>query len=221
LAANPAVAIDGPAGAGKSTLARLLAEKLGFVYVNTGAMYRAVALLWKERGGDPVEIARNLEFDMKGDRILVEGRDVTDKLYTPEISELSSKISTDPRVREALVALQRSMRERYPVVMEGRDIGTVVLPDAEVKFFVTASALERARRRKAQFSDPRPLEEIREEIERRDRRDSSRRASPLRRAPDALVVDTTGMGIEETLEVLLRFVKDRLKAYNRKNQKRR
>jgi len=214
LPTNPAIAIDGPAGAGKSTLAKLLAEKLGFVYINTGAMYRAVALLWKEKGGDPAEIAKGLRFQIEGDRILVEGRDVTDVLYTPEISELSSRISANPEVRRALVALQRSFRERYPVVMEGRDIGTVVLPDAEVKFFITASPLERARRRKAQFNDPRPLQEIKEEIERRDRRDSSREASPLRRAPDALVVDTTDMGVRETLELLLEFVRKKLKNYN-------
>ncbi len=214
MPANPAIAIDGPAGAGKSTLAKLLAEKLGFVYVNTGAMYRAVALLWKERGGDPAEIARTLRFETRGDRVLVEGRDVTELLYTPEISELSSKISTNPEVRKALVALQRSFRERYPVVMEGRDIGTVVLPDAEVKFFITASPLERAKRRKAQFGDPRPIQEIKEEIERRDRRDTSRQASPLRKAPDALVVDTTDMKIEETLNLLLKFVKERIKNYN-------
>ncbi len=208
---NPAIAIDGPAGAGKSTLAKLLAERLGFVYVNTGAMYRAVALLWKETGEEPEKIARHLDFEMRGDRVFVGGRDVTDLLYTPEISDLSSKVSTIPGVRRALVALQRAQREKYPVVMEGRDIGTVVFTDAEVKFYITASSRERARRRKLQFNDPRPLKVIEEEIRKRDERDSTREDSPLRRAPDAILIDTTNLRVEEVLRLMEKFVREKLK----------
>ncbi len=209
---NPVIAIDGPAGAGKSTLARLLAERLGFVYVNTGAMYRAVALLWKETGEEPEKIARQLDFEMRGDRVFVGERDVTELLYTPEISDLSSRVSTRPGVRRALVDLQRAQREKYPVVMEGRDIGTVVFPDAEVKFYITASSRERARRRKLQFNDPRPLEVIEREIKIRDERDSTREDSPLRRAPDAVFIDTTDLSIEEVLKLMEKFAKEKLKS---------
>ncbi len=205
----PVIAIDGPAGAGKTTAAKLLAERLNITYVNTGAMYRAVAFLYSKHGGDPVKIAENLQIEFRGDRVLLNGEDITDKLYTPEMSKLSSDLSAIPGVRRALVAKQREQALLGPIVMEGRDIGTVVFPDAEIKFFLTASAEERARRRKEQFGDPRPLEVIKREIEERDLQDSTREDSPLRPAEDAILIDTTGVPLEQVIEMLMEHVRRR------------
>lgn len=205
----PVIAIDGPAGAGKTTVAKLLAKRLNITYVNTGAMYRAVALIYKRRDGNPVEIAKSLKIDFRGDRVFLEGEDITDELYTPEMSKLSSDLSAISGVRRALVEKQREQAFLGPIVMEGRDIGTVVFPDAEVKFFLTASAEERARRRKEQFGDPRPLEEIRREIEERDLQDSTRADSPLRPAEDAVVIDTTGLPLDRVIEILIGYIRER------------
>ncbi|MCD6454947.1 MAG: (d)CMP kinase [Candidatus Aminicenantes bacterium] len=210
----PVIAIDGPAGAGKTTVAKLLAERLGITYINTGAMYRAVALVYKRKNGDPVKIAQEIAIRFRGERIFLGNEDVTNLLYTPEMSMLSSTLSAIPGVRRALVPKQREMANYSPVVMEGRDIGTVVFPDADVKFFLTASVEERAKRRKAQFNDPRPLEEIKREISERDEQDSTRENSPLKPAEDAIIVDTTGVPLEQVVEILLREIEKKKLKFN-------
>lgn len=210
----PVIAIDGPAGAGKTTVAKLLAERLGITYINTGAMYRAVALVYKRKNGDPVKIAQEIAIRFREERIFLGNEDVTNLLYTPEMSMLSSTLSAIPGVRRALVPKQREMANYSPVVMEGRDIGTVVFPDADVKFFLTASVEERAKRRKAQFNDPRPLEEIKREISERDEQDSTREDSPLKPAEDAIIVDTTGVPLEQVVEILLREIEKKKLKFN-------
>jgi len=203
------IAIDGPAGSGKSTIAKLLAERIGFVYVNTGAMYRAVALVYKRGKGNPVKIAWELNIRFKGEKIFLGDEEITNKIYTPLVSKLSSDLSAISGVRKALVQKQRELALSFPIIMEGRDIGTVVFPDAEAKFFLTASLEERAMRRKLQLSDPRPIEEIEKEIEIRDRQDSTREDSPLKPADDAAIIDTTGIDIEGVLAFILRELKNK------------
>src|SRR5215211_3085693 len=183
------VAIDGPAGAGKSTVARASARALGYTYLDSGAMYRAVGLMTDRHGGPAADRARELEIRL-GDRVVANGEDVTEAIRTPEVSEAASKVATDPDVRAALVQKQRELLSSGDWVAEGRDIGTVVAPDAEVKVFLTASAEERARRRAAE--DERPFEEVLAEQRDRDARDESREHSPLRAAEDATELDTTG-----------------------------
>jgi CMP/dCMP kinase len=186
------VAIDGPAGAGKSTVARALADKLGFTYLDSGAMYRSVALAGPERDPATLDIA----FD--GDRVLLDGSDVTDAIRTPEVSETASRVASNPAVREAMVAKQRQLLQHGDWVAEGRDIGTVVMPDAELKVFLSASAEERARRRAAELgADP---QTVLAEQAIRDERDTSREHSPLRRADDAVDVDTTGKSVDEVVD---------------------
>ncbi len=203
------IAIDGPAGSGKSTIAKLLAQRIGFIYINTGAMYRAVALVHKRKKGNPVKIAKELNIMFKGEKIFLGDEEITDKIYTPLVSKLSSDLSAITGVRKALVQKQKELAFSFPIVMEGRDIGTVVFPDAEAKFFLTASLEERAMRRKLQFSDPRPIEKIKKEIEIRDRQDSTREDSPLKPADNATIIDTTGMDIEEVLTLILRELKNK------------
>jgi CMP/dCMP kinase len=183
------VAIDGPAGAGKSTVARAVARALGFTYLNSGAMYRAAALAWPR---DPA----TLDIRFEGDRVLLDGEDVTEKIGTPEISQRASELAADPAVRSALVPKQRALIQSGDWVAEGRDIGTVVAPDAEVKVWLTADEAERARRREQ------PVEEIRE----RDARDAGREHSPMLPAPDAIEVDTTGLSIDEVVEQIVSLV---------------
>jgi cytidylate kinase len=185
------VAIDGPAGAGKSTVARAVADALGFQYLDTGAMYRCVALAGPER--DPA----SLDIRLEDGRVLLDGRDVTAEIRTPEVAAEASRRATEPAVREALVALQRAVIASGDFVAEGRDVGTVVAPDAEVKVFLDADAQERARRREL------PVEEV----VARDRRDMEREHSPLRRADDAHVVDTTGLAIDEVVARIVRLVR--------------
>jgi CMP/dCMP kinase len=185
------VAIDGPAGAGKSTVARAAADALGFTYLNSGAMYRAVALAGER---DPASLA--IAFD--GDRVLLDGEDVTDRLYTAEVSQLASQRAADPAVREALVVMQRELLANGDWVAEGRDIGTVVAPGAAVKVFLTADPAERARRRAAQTgADPEQV--LRQQAE-RDRRDASAGRTVLDPAADAVPVDTTGLTLDEVVE---------------------
>ncbi len=190
------IAIDGPAGAGKSTVARAVAARLGFTYLDTGAMYRCVALA----GGDGVD---GLDIRV-GDRVLLDGRDVTDAIRTPEVTARASEVSADPAVREALVRKQQQIVRDGDWVAEGRDIGTVVAPWAEVKVFLTADPAERARRRAAQYGLD-EAEVLRDQIE-RDRRDTEREHSPLRPAGDAVEVDTTGLTLDEVVDQVVGLV---------------
>ena len=214
------VAIDGPAGSGKSTIARRVAEKLGFLYIDTGAMYRAVGL-WALRLKVPLDDMHRLEqlaleaqIELCGtpQRVKLNGEDITETIRTPEVSEAASKSSAVAGVRRALVRKQREMGEVSSVVMEGRDIGTVVFPDAKVKVFLDAASHVRADRRLKQLREmgntPPEGETLREIVE-RDHRDRSRADSPLRQAPDAVYVDTTPMSLDEVEAVILKVVRDR------------
>jgi cytidylate kinase len=183
------VAIDGPAGAGKSTVARAVARALGFTYLNSGAMYRAAALAW------PRDSA-TLDIRFDGDRVLLDGDDVTDQIRIPEISRRASELAADPALRSALVPKQRALISSGDWVAEGRDIGTVVAPDADVKVWLTADEAERARRREQ------PVDEIRD----RDARDAGREHSPMLPAADATEVDSTGLTIDEVVERIVALV---------------
>ena len=191
------VAIDGPAGAGKSTVAQALAARLGFTYLDSGAMYRCVALASLERDADPAEIAGALRIEL-GDRVLLDGRDVSALIRTPEVSEAASRAASEPAVRAAMVSEQRRLLARGDWVAEGRDIGTVVAPRAELKVFLTAEPHERARRR----ADELGVEHAKVLAEQaiRDQRDSTRRDSPLRPADDAVRLDTTGLNLEQVVD---------------------
>jgi cytidylate kinase len=190
------IAIDGPAGAGKSTVAKAVAERLGYTYLDTGAMYRAVALAAAERGEPPAKVAEDLDIEV-GERVLVDGRDVTEAIRTPEVSAGASRVAADPGVREALVRKQQAIIREGDWVAEGRDIGLVVAPEAEVKVFLTADPEERARRRAAQRGgDPDTV--LREQRE-RDLRDATGPRSTLEPARDAVPVDTTGLTLEEVV----------------------
>lgn len=213
------IAIDGPAGAGKSTIAKLVASKLGSIYVDTGAMYRAIALCLIRKGvdeGDSASIEACLDeadiaivYEDKAQHVLLNGEDVTSLIRTPEISAMASRSSADPHVRAKLVELQRKLAGETAVVMDGRDIGTVVLPDAELKIYLTASPHVRAVRRYQELKargggEAVPsLEEIERDIIARDERDMHREHSPLRKAEDAVEVDSTQLGIEEVAERIL------------------
>jgi cytidylate kinase len=193
------VAIDGPAGAGKSTVARAVARALGFDFLDSGAKYRAAALA-ALRGADPTRVDVRL-----GDRVLLDGEDVTDAIRTPEVTEMASKVAADPAVREALVELQRRIIAAGDHVAEGRDIGTVVWPQAELKVFLTASPEERARRRAAQLGAD--VETILTEQRLRDLRDTTREHSPLQAAPDAVEVDTTGVEFDEVVRRIVELAR--------------
>ena len=214
------VAIDGPSGSGKSTVARLAARRLGFVYLDTGAMYRAVTLLALRENVDVsearnvAEIARSLKFEFRDTgevmRTLVNGEDVTEQIRLPEVDRWVSLVSSHKEVREHLVNIQRRTCKEGGVVCEGRDIGTVVVPDAKVKFFLTASPKERTRRRRGQFGKvgkEMSTSMIEREIERRDREDSSREVSPLKKAKDAIFMDTTDLTIEEEVNQVVEAVR--------------
>jgi cytidylate kinase len=193
------IAIDGPAGAGKSTVARAVADALGFTYLDSGAMYRCVALA--ELRGDDDPLGREIE--LGGGRVTLDGEDVTEAIRTPQVSARASEVAARPEVRAHLVALQRDMIRNGDYVAEGRDIGTVVAPDAELKVFLTASPEERAQRRAAQTGAD-PAQVLAEQLE-RDGRDSSREHSPLAAAPDALRVDTTGLDVDEVVARIARL----------------
>jgi cytidylate kinase len=198
------VAIDGPAGAGKSTVARALARELGFIYLDSGAMYRSVALLLLQTPQrEPAELARTAAIDLGGapsgapGRVLLDGRDVTEDIRAPEVSEAASVVAADPAVREALVAKQRELIAHGDWVAEGRDIGTVVAPDAELKIFLTADSRERARRRAAELGADVGMVLVEQAM--RDERDSTRAHSPLQPAPGAVTLDTSGLSVEEVV----------------------
>jgi CMP/dCMP kinase len=218
---RPVVAIDGPVGAGKSTVARRLAEVLGFEYVNTGAMYRAVAVAARAAGisADDPEAERKLDallkkvrIEFSGGRILLDGRDISDEIGSPEISERASRLSTLGVVRERMRELQRAAGERGGVVMEGRDIGTAVFPDAEFKFFLDASPEVRAERRWRELNARGVTitrEEVLAQLLERDRRDCGRELAPLKPAPDAIIIDASRMSVEEVVKLMAQRVSAR------------
>lgn len=198
------VALDGPAGAGKSTVARAAASELHFTYMDSGAMYRCVALAALQRGVEPAAAARGLRIEL-GERILLDGRDVTAEIRTAEVSEAASRAAAQPAVREAMVEQQRRMLAEGDWVAEGRDIGTVVAPGAEVKVFLTASPEERARRRAAELGvDPAT---VLAEQTIRDQRDTTREHSPLAPAPGAVELDTTGLTLDEVVQRIVGLVR--------------
>jgi cytidylate kinase len=216
------IAIDGPSGAGKGTLARAVADALKYRHVDTGAMYRAVA--WKALQGGlsfedeapVVRLAEQAALDQRDGRIAIDGRDVTREIRTPEIDKAATAVARLPGVRSVLVDRQRALGERGGVVMEGRDIGTVVFPDADVKVYLDASAEERARRR---ASDPAhtggqqgSLAGVQSELQARDRSDSTRAVAPLMIAPDAIYIDTTGMTIDQVVEEVIGMVREKLQS---------
>ncbi len=209
------IAIDGPSGAGKSTVAKAVAKRLGFIQVDTGAMYRSVGLYIYRIGADPTDAdavtpqLKNINIDLgftdEGQRIYLNGEDVSEKIRQNEISAYASKVSAIPAVRAFLLEMQRKVAREHNVVMDGRDIGTVILPDAELKIFQTASVRERAKRRydeliaKGQSVD---MEQIKKEIEERDYNDSHRAAAPLIPADDAVIIDNSNITIEENVEII-------------------
>jgi len=200
------VAIDGPAGAGKSTVARAVADALGFRYLDSGAMYRAVALAALERASEPAAIADSIELEM-GPRVLLDGLDVTEAIRAPSVSEAASRAAADPAVRRALVVRQRRLLGDGDWVAEGRDVGTVVAPDAEVKVFLTADPAERARRRASELGAEHAMVLAEQTI--RDQRDRTRQHSPLEPAPRAVVVDTTTLTLEQVVRRIVELVKGR------------
>jgi cytidylate kinase len=199
------VAIDGPAGAGKSSVARALADALGFTYLDSGAMYRAVGLMTLRHGGAASEQARRLELEL-GDRVIANGEDVTEAIRAPEVSEAASRVATNPRVRAALVEKQRELLSSGDWVAEGRDIGTVVAPDAVVKVFLTASPEERARRRAEELGAD--VDTVLRDQALRDAQDASREHSPLEIAPGAVELDTTGLSLDEVVERVANLVRE-------------
>ena len=218
------IAIDGPAGAGKSTLARALARELGYLYVDTGAIYRTVALRAREAGADPSDPEQvaplledlDLRMDYGGDgvqRMYLSGRDVTEAIRENEVSALASQVAALPAVREFLLDFQRKQAREHDVVMDGRDIGTVVLPQAGVKIFLTAAPEARARRRTTELlqrGQDADFDEILREIRQRDEQDENRPVAPLRQAEDAALLDTTNLDLKGSLEALLTLVRERL-----------
>lgn len=214
------VAIDGPAGAGKSTIARRVAERLGYLYIDTGAMYRAVAL-WALRNGTALDdwhrleqlaLAADIQLAVASQRILLNGDDVTDAIREPELSEAASKVAAVPAVRRALVAKQQKFAEASNVVMEGRDVGTVIFPDARVKIFLDADPDVRATRRQQQLTEKgtaSDLRQVRREMSVRDQRDRSRAEAPLLQAPDATYLDASSLDIHDVEEAVLRIVRER------------
>lgn len=218
------IAIDGPSGAGKSTLARQIAKALGFLYVDTGAIYRTLALAALRRGIDPansadvLEVLHGIKIDLGYgadglQHMYLDGADVTEEIRTPAVSAGASAVSAIPAVRTFLMDMQRDLAASRDVVMDGRDIGTVVLPDADVKIFLTAQPEDRAHRRYLELLErgqqAQEAQVLRDVIA-RDEQDTHRATAPLRQAPDALVADTTGMSREESFQLLLKLIRDRL-----------
>lgn len=213
------IAIDGPAGAGKSSTSRLLAERLGYRYVDTGALYRAVGLLAWEQGIQPsdslglaalcVSLALRFEPHPAGQRLFIGGRDVTTEIRRPEVGQMASKVSARPVVREHLLTLQRDLGKDGSAVLEGRDIGTVVFPDADLKVYLDASAEERSLRRYAELEQKgtaTSLKATHEDMQERDKRDSGRAHAPLRAAADAIILDTTSLSLAEVVDALVKRV---------------
>lgn len=220
------IAIDGPSGAGKSTVAKAVAARCGFIYVDTGAIYRTVGLAARRAGADPHDgeavkallPALSIRFDYGPDgtqRMFLNGEDVSAAIRTPEISMYASAVSAHPAVRAYLLDMQRDMARTHSVVMDGRDIGTVVLPEAELKVFLTASAEARAKRRLAELAakgDPSTFEQVLSDMIKRDRQDTTRAAAPLKAAADAVTVDTSDMTLDESIEHVCALVRARMEA---------
>ncbi len=218
------IAVDGPSGAGKSTTARLLADRLGYIYIDTGAMYRAMGWKAKREGIEPTDeekladLCRRTEVTISQDKnnssFYVDGRDVTGEIRTPEMGMMASAVSKSPAVRTRLLTLQRELGKKGGVVMDGRDIGTVVFPDADVKFYLDASAEERGRRRYRELKDKGmdvDLMRITQETRDRDKQDSSRLLAPLRRAENAILIDSTVLSIDAVLEQMLSEITKKVK----------
>ncbi len=203
------IAIDGPAGAGKSSVARAVAQELGFTYLDSGAMYRSVALAAMRDGRPPAEIAPRVQIELSGGRVELDGEDVTESIRAPEVSEAASRAAADPSVRQALVSMQRRLLSEGDWVAEGRDIGTVVAPDAALKVFLTASAPERARRRAADLGAA--VGTVLTEQAIRDQRDRTRTHSPLEPAPGAVVLDTTNMTLDEVVRRVAELAREAIK----------
>ena len=223
---NIAIAIDGPVGAGKSTIARTCAQRLGFIHVDTGAIYRAIGVKY----GNPdtldftdfngfVDCELQITFKDGAQQVFVNGVDYTDKIRTPEASMLASAVSAKPEVREFLLELQRDFARKQSVVMDGRDIGTVVLPDADIKIFLTADPVERAKRRYDELI-AKAKEELRAailesdvlaDLIKRDHNDANRAHAPLKQAEDAIVADTTGFELDEAIDYVMKLIRERLK----------
>ena len=217
------VAIDGPAGAGKSTIAKAAAEQMGFIYVDTGAMYRAIGLYYLDHDIDIYDeelcskhlddILVTLRYNDGLQEVLLNGENVSDRIRTEGVGEAASVTSQYPEVREKLLDLQRKMAREYDVIMDGRDIGTTILPDAKLKVFLTASVEVRAKRRMEELNEKgidARLETVIREIAERDYRDMNREVSPLKKAEDAVVVDTSDMTIEEVEEKIVSLIKERM-----------
>ncbi len=227
---GPVIAIDGPAGTGKSTATRRLADRLGFIHVDTGALYRAVAYLVLEQLKDSsmgderslaIQLASSVHLEFRrnpdknpANRIFANGEDLTDHIRTPEVTMTSSRVSSIPEVRAALVGLQRRLGCHGRSILEGRDIGTVIFPDADVKFFLNASVDERAKRRlielEAVGSDAPSFEEVKAQIMERDRVDSTRAVAPLKKAQDAIELDTSQMTLDQVVDTMEKWVMERL-----------
>jgi len=208
------IAIDGPAGAGKSTVAKIVAEKLNMTYIDTGAMYRAITWLAlchnKHKSEDIIELAKQAKIQLEKDRIYINGENVSDVIRSAEVNNEVSKVAKIPELRLIMVKMQQEMARNKGVVMDGRDIGTTVLPDAKYKFFLTASAKERALRRfKEMLSKGQKvtLEEVEREILQRDYRDTNRDVSPLKAAEDAVIIDTTDKTVEQVVEEILNVIR--------------
>lgn len=211
------VAIDGPAGAGKSTIAKLVAKEFDLMYINTGAMYRAVALKASQNNLKPndideiCELIKTMEMHFENDDLILNGKNVQEELTMPEISSIVSAYASIPEVRKMLVKLQQNMSKKYNVIMDGRDIGTVVLKDSKFKIFLTATPEERADRRYTELKNRNidcSYDEILKDIIRRDYEDSNRATDPLRKADDAIEIDTTGLNIVEVTEKINNFIRE-------------